>query len=229
MSLRPSLAQCLSEPQFPHLCKEAGDLLTCRLCPCQASPESEEGPGAGEGVASDGIRRQPQSPHCPLERGPGLPLIYSHEDLSAVLCPPPPITSAELGHRCFGNQGSETGRFSPAPRMASPVRCTGGQAESEVRWPLGSERISVPVGSSAECGEEVMPTTERHWEEACGHLPQVPPADSTPKTAWVPGFVSSASRSVVRSRGGGFCWNTCESLLGAFSSLTPVKSAGWAP
>lgn len=49
VSLRPSPAQCLSEPQFPHLCKEAGDLLTCRLCPCQVSPESEEGPGGGEG------------------------------------------------------------------------------------------------------------------------------------------------------------------------------------
>ena len=87
VSLRPSPARCLSEPQFPHLRKEAGDLLTCRICPCQVSPESEEGPGAGEGVASDGIRKQPQSPHCPLEKGPGLPLIYSHEDLSAVLCP----------------------------------------------------------------------------------------------------------------------------------------------
>ena len=87
--------------------------------------------------------------------------------------------------------------------MASPIRCTGRQGESEVRWPLGSERVPVPVGSSAECGEEVIPTTEGHWEEASGHLPQVPPADGTPKTAWVPGSISSASRSVVRGRGGG--------------------------
>ncbi|CAI9154108.1 unnamed protein product [Rangifer tarandus platyrhynchus] len=168
--------------------------------------------------------------------------------------------------------------------MASPVRCRGGQGESEVRWPLGSERVPVLVGSSTECGEEVMPTTEGHWEEvmpttegqweevipategqweevmptteghweevmptteghweevmptteghweeACGHLPQVLPADGTPKTAWVPGSMSSASRSVVGAGEGGFCWNTCESLLGAFSSLTPVKSAGRAP
>ena len=49
VSLRHSPAQCLSEPQFPHLCKEAGDLLTCRLCPCQVSPECEAGPGGGEG------------------------------------------------------------------------------------------------------------------------------------------------------------------------------------
>ena len=54
MSLRPSPARCLSEPQFPHLCKEAGDLLTCRLCPCQASPESEEAPGGGSGGRQTG-------------------------------------------------------------------------------------------------------------------------------------------------------------------------------
>lgn len=53
MSLRPSPARCLSEPQFPHLCKEAGDLLTCMLCPCQVSPESEEAPGGGE----EGVRQ----------------------------------------------------------------------------------------------------------------------------------------------------------------------------
>lgn len=54
MSLRPSPARCLSEPQFPHLCKEAGDLLTCMLCPCQVSPESEEAPGGGGGGRQTG-------------------------------------------------------------------------------------------------------------------------------------------------------------------------------
>lgn len=54
MSLRPSPARCLSEPQFPHLCKEAGDLLTCMLCPCQVSPESEEAPGGGGGRRQTG-------------------------------------------------------------------------------------------------------------------------------------------------------------------------------
>lgn len=62
MSLRPSPARCLSEPQFPHLCKEAGDLLTCMLCPCQVSPESEEAPGGGGG---GGVRQDQKAASVP--------------------------------------------------------------------------------------------------------------------------------------------------------------------
>lgn len=91
-----------------------------------------------------------------------------------------PITSGELGHCRFGNQGSEAGRFSPVHKMASPVLCTGGQWESEACWPLGSERVPVSVGSSAECREEVILTTQRHWRKLVGishkcPLQRVPP------------------------------------------------------
>lgn len=66
-------------------------------------------------------------------------------------------------------------------------------------------------------------------EEACGHFPQVPPAEGTPKMAWslAPGALPAGLWWGAGE--GGFCWNTCESLLGAFPSLTPVKSAGRAP
>ena len=141
----------------------------------------------------------------------------------------PSITSAELGHRCLGNQGSEAGRFNPVHRMASPVLCTGGQWESEARWPLGSERVPVPVGSSAECREEVILTTERHWRKLVGisykcPLQRVPPRWPGSLAPWAlpAGLWWGAGER-------GFYWNTCESLLGVFLSLTPIKSAGQAP
>ena len=87
VSLRPSPAGCLSEPQFPHLCKEAGDLLTCRLCPCQASPESEESPGGGQ---RGGIRQDQKVASVPsLSSGKRArtAIDLSRKDLSNVLCP----------------------------------------------------------------------------------------------------------------------------------------------